>query len=69
MDNVYLLKFGGNAIKGEDDLARFASEISSLISEGARIILVHGGGPEINAEMERIGLVPKKVAGIRITDD
>ena len=31
--------------------------------------MVHGGGPEINAEMERLGLEPKKVAGVRITDD
>lgn len=69
MDDVYLLKFGGNAIKGEKDLARLAGEVSGLIKEGAKIILVHGGGPEINAEMERIGLVPTKVAGVRVTDD
>ena len=69
MDDVFVLKFGGNAIKGKEDLGRLAREISALIKDGAKIILVHGGGPEINAEMERIGLVPKKVAGVRITDD
>ncbi len=69
MDDIYLLKFGGNAIKGEEDLARLSGEVAGLIKDGARIILVHGGGPEINAEMERIGLVPKKVAGVRVTDD
>ena len=69
MDDIYLLKFGGNAIKGQDDLDRLSKEVAGLIHDGARIILVHGGGPEINAEMERIGLVPKKVAGVRITDD
>lgn len=69
MDDVYLLKFGGNAIKGKEDLSRLSTEVAGLIHDGARIILVHGGGPEINAEMERIGLVPKKVAGVRITDD
>ena len=69
MDDVYLLKFGGNAIKGEEGLVRLSGDVSGLIRDGAKIVLVHGGGPEINAEMERIGLVPKKVAGVRITDD
>lgn len=69
MDDIYLLKFGGNAIKGKDDLDRLSSEVAGLIKDGAKIIMVHGGGPEINAEMERIGLVPKKVAGVRVTDD
>ena len=64
-----MLKFGGNAIKGEEDLNRLAKEVAGLIKDGAKVIMVHGGGPEINAEMERIGLVPKKVAGVRITDD
>ena len=68
MDDVYLLKFGGNAIRGEEDLARLAGEVSGLIKDGARLILVHGGGPEISAEMERLGIVPRKVAGMRITD-
>ena len=69
MDDVFVLKFGGNAIKGREDLDRLAKEVAGLIKDGAMIIMVHGGGPEINAEMERIGLVPKKVAGVRITDD
>ena len=69
MEDIYLLKFGGNAIGGRDDLDRLSSEIAGLIEEGAKIVLVHGGGPEINAALERKGIVPKKVAGLRITDD
>ena len=65
MDDIYLLKFGGNAIKGKEDLDRLSKEVAGLIKDGAKIIMVHGGGPEINAEMERIGLVPKKVGGRR----
>ena len=68
MDNIYVLKFGGNAIRGQDDMMRLSREIAGLIADGARIILVHGGGPEISAEMERRGLVPEKVCGVRITD-
>ena len=69
MDDVYLLKFGGNAIKGRRDLARLSGEVASLIKDGARIVIVHGGGPEINAELERNGIEPVKVAGVRVTDD
>lgn len=69
MDNLYLLKFGGNAIRGKDDLDRLSKEIYGLKKDGANIVLVHGGGPEITDEMEKRGLVAKKVAGQRITDD
>lgn len=68
MDNLYVLKFGGNAIRGTEDLMRLSKEISQLIREGAKIILVHGGGPEISDEMEKRGMVPKKVCGVRVTD-
>ncbi len=68
MDDLYVMKFGGNAIRGRDDLMRLSKEIAQLISDGARILLVHGGGPEISEEMERRGMTPKKVAGVRVTD-
>ena len=64
MDNIYVLKFGGNAIRGQDDMMRLSREIAGLIADGARIILVHGGGPEISEEMERRGMEPKKVPNI-----
>jgi acetylglutamate kinase len=66
--NVYVLKFGGNAIRGKEDLLRLSGEIAELIRKRAKIILVHGGGPEISAEMEKRGLVPTKIAGVRVTD-
>ncbi len=68
MDNLYVLKFGGNAIRGHDDLMRLSGEIAQIMGEGARVILVHGGGPEISEEMERRGMTPKKVHGVRVTD-
>lgn len=69
MDNLYVLKFGGNAIRGKEAMMRLSNEIAQMLKDGARIVLVHGGGPEISEEMERRGLVPKKVAGIRVTDE
>jgi acetylglutamate kinase len=63
------MKFGGNAIRGKNDLDRLANEIGQLIAKKAKIILVHGGGPEITAEIERRGMTTKMVGGFRITDD
>ncbi len=69
MSDLYVLKFGGNAIRGRADMMRLSAEISQLIHGGDRILLVHGGGPEISEEMERRGMVPKKVQGVRVTDE
>ena len=68
MENLYVLKFGGNAIRGRDDMMRLSKEIAELIHDGDRIVLVHGGGPEISEEMERRGMTPRKVCGVRVTD-
>lgn len=68
MRDTYVLKFGGNAIRGKKDMMRLSAEIAELIKGGARIVLVHGGGPEISEEMERLGMVPSKVGGLRVTD-
>lgn len=68
MEGIYVLKFGGNAIRGKEDLMRLSNEIAQIIRDGAKIILVHGGGPEISAEMEKRGMQPKKVGGVRVTD-
>ena len=65
---LYLLKFGGNAISGREDMERLSREVAQLVSDGSKVVLVHGGGPEISAEMERRGMSPKKVAGLRVTD-
>ena len=68
MEDIYVLKFGGNAIRGRDDMLRLSREIAELIRQGDRIVLVHGGGPEISEEMERRGMTLTKVHGVRVTD-
>ncbi len=68
MSDIYVLKFGGNSIAKEEDLVRLSQEIAGLITGGSKVVLVHGGGPEINAEMEKRGKKPVKVAGVRVTD-
>lgn len=66
---MILIKFGGNAIRGKDDLSRLSREVMEIAENGESIVMVHGGGPEISEEMERRGMKAVKVAGQRITDD
>jgi acetylglutamate kinase len=66
---VVVVKYGGNAITGEDDaLARFAQDIVLMRSVGMRPVVVHGGGPQIGDLMQRLGKVPEFRDGLRVTD-
>jgi acetylglutamate kinase len=66
-----VVKFGGNVTDGAEDdlLTAFAADIALLRSVGMRVVVVHGGGPQISALSERLGLEPRFVAGRRVTDD
>lgn len=64
-----VIKFGGSSLNGGEELAGFAADIGKLVALGVRPVIVHGGGPEISAEMKRRGLAPVKVAGLRVTDE
>jgi acetylglutamate kinase len=63
---VVVVKYGGNAMG--DDLAGFARDIVLMRSVGMQPVVVHGGGPQIGALMERLGKVPEFRDGLRVTD-
>ena len=68
-----VVKFGGNALPDEDSedtLANaFAADIATLNSVGVRVVVVHGGGPQISALGQKLGLEPTFVDGRRVTDE
>ena len=68
MNRRILLKFGGNALSDKDDMNRFAQDVCTISEAGFTPVIVHGGGPEISAEMEKRGMKALKVAGLRVTD-
>ncbi|MGE4274747.1 MAG: acetylglutamate kinase [Candidatus Methanomethylophilaceae archaeon] len=68
-ERIYLIKFGGNAMGGPEDLKRLAADLLPLLRQGRHVVVVHGGGPEITRAMEAKGLQARKVDGIRVTDD
>ncbi len=63
-----VVKYGGNAMLNEELKAAVMEDIVLLSTIGINTVLVHGGGPEINAMLEKMGKVPKFVKGLRYTD-
>ena len=66
-----VVKYGGNALSGsmnDDALAAFAKDIALLHAVGFKPVVVHGGGPQISAMMERLGKKPSFHNGLRVTD-
>jgi len=65
--STVVVKYGGSTMGG-DHLAGFAADIVLMQSVGIRPVVVHGGGPQIGEMMERLGLQPRFVDGLRVTD-
>lgn len=63
-----VVKYGGNAMIDEELKRGVARDVALLHCVGMKPILVHGGGPEINAIMARLGKEPEFVNGLRVTD-
>lgn len=61
-----VIKIGGRTLEEESLRATFAADICSLTA-GWRLIMVHGGGPEVSALSKRLSYIPRFQEGIRIT--
>src|SRR6202046_1631988 len=68
-DEIVVVKYGGHAM-GEENLARqFARDIVLLEQTAINPVVVHGGGPQIEAMLKRVGVQSQYEAGLRITDE
>jgi acetylglutamate kinase len=63
-----VVKYGGNAMISEELREQVMEDIVLLSKVGVRVILVHGGGPEISVLMTRLNKQPVFVDGLRVTD-
>jgi acetylglutamate kinase len=63
-----VVKYGGNAMLNNELKEAVLEDIVLLNTIGIRVVLVHGGGPEINAMLERVGKESKFINGLRYTD-
>ncbi|HTP92638.1 MAG TPA: acetylglutamate kinase [Xanthobacteraceae bacterium] len=67
-EEIVVVKYGGHAM-GEENLAReFARDIVLLEQTAINPIVVHGGGPQIEAMLKKVGVQSQYAAGLRITD-
>lgn len=64
---LVVLKVGGDMLLDAAERTGLADNVRSLVDGGARVVIVHGGGPQVNALQEKVGLTPVKVAGRRVT--
>lgn len=65
---IVVIKYGGNAMTNEELKQAVMSDIVLLSLVGIKVVLVHGGGPEINDMLKRLNIESKFINGLRYTD-
>ena len=65
---IVVVKYGGNAMINQSLKEQVMQDIVLLWLTGVKVVLVHGGGPEISEMMQKLGKEPKFVDGLRVTD-
>jgi acetylglutamate kinase len=68
-DKTIVIKYGGNAMTEHALQQSFARDVVLMKYIGLRPVIVHGGGPQIGATLERLGIQSSFVDGRRVTDD
>ena len=65
---IVVIKYGGNAMINEDLKQQVMEDIALLWLIGVKVVLIHGGGPEISETMKKFGKKSEFVNGLRVTD-
>lgn len=65
---ILVVKYGGNAMKSEELKKKVMRDVALLHEIGVRVVLVHGGGPEISELLKKTGKQSEFVNGLRVTD-
>lgn len=64
---TYVVKIGGQAVEDLND--SFFSQLRLWQSDGIKVIIVHGGGPQIGKVSQKLGILAPKIDGIRVTSE
>ena len=64
---MILIKYGGHAMVNEDLAQAFARDVVELVNSGEEVVVVHGGGPQIESELKAKSISSTSVAGLRVT--
>ena len=65
---IVVVKYGGNAMVDEQLKQQVMEDVAFLWLIGVKVVLVHGGGPEISDLMKKLGKQPQFIDGLRVTD-
>ena len=65
-NKTVVIKLGGNAMS---EIRNATEDIAFLKRIGIKVVVVHGGGPEIDKELKKLGIAPKFINGLRYTDE
>lgn len=66
-DALVVVKYGGNAMTEQTLKAAFAQDVAFMRYAGLRVVVTHGGGPQIQAMLDRLGLTSEFKGGLRVT--
>lgn len=67
-DAIVVIKLGGHAMGSDEAMASFARDVVLMRQVGVNPVIVHGGGPMINAMLDKLGVKSEFVNGKRVTD-
>lgn len=68
-ERTFVVKYGGHAMVDTSLKESFARDVCLLRYVGIRVVVVHGGGPQISQILTRLGIASKFSGGLRVTDD
>ncbi|ABF43160.1 acetylglutamate kinase [Candidatus Koribacter versatilis Ellin345] len=63
-----VLKIGGAALENKDLVGQFCTTVASLAKDGHHVLVVHGGGAALSRTLKELGIEPKFLNGLRVTD-
>ena len=67
-ESTVVIKYGGHAMDKPELSRAFAEDLALLAGRGFRLVVVHGGGPQISALLRRLAIESRFVDGLRVTD-
>lgn len=67
-NRIFVIKYGGSIMDNETAREAFVEDLVSLVDMGVKLVIVHGGGPEISRWLAKTGTESRFVKGLRVTD-
>lgn len=65
---TFVIKYGGSIMNNELSKTAFVNDVLQLTNLGIKVVIIHGGGPEISKWLDKIGIESNFIKGLRVTD-